>query len=135
MLPMTFDGYVLIGDDTALPAIARRLAELPAGAPACVMVEVEDAASEQTLPSRAQVSWHWLHRKGRAANDASRLLASLQSLPCPSGDLQVWIAAESTVAQALRKHWVGVRGHNPKWIKAAGYWRAGAAGSHEEHND
>lgn len=31
--PTDFDGHLLIGDDTALPAIARRLAELPAQAP------------------------------------------------------------------------------------------------------
>ncbi|RZJ06521.1 MAG: siderophore-interacting protein, partial [Haliea sp.] len=31
ILPTAFDWHLLVGDDTALPAIARRLAELPAG--------------------------------------------------------------------------------------------------------
>jgi NADPH-dependent ferric siderophore reductase len=133
--PMAFDGYVLIGDDTALPAIARRLAELPADAPTVVMVEVEDAACEQNLPSRASVSWRWLHRQGRPAHDPSRLLAALQAQEWPAGDLQVWIAAESGVALALRRHWVLERAHPRQWIKAAGYWRAGAEAAYEEHND
>ena len=41
VIPLAFDGYLLVGDDTALPAIARRLAELPAGAPVVVLAEVD----------------------------------------------------------------------------------------------
>src|SRR5262249_1233179 len=35
--PTAFDWHLLIGDETALPAIARRLAELPTGARAVVL--------------------------------------------------------------------------------------------------
>lgn len=38
------DSHVLIGDETALPAIGRRLEELPAGAHALVIVEVDNTA-------------------------------------------------------------------------------------------
>src|SRR5690606_18646134 len=41
ILPLDFDWYLLIGDETALPAIARRLAELPKGSRVVVLAEVE----------------------------------------------------------------------------------------------
>ena len=56
MIPTTFDWHLLIGDDTGLPAIARRLEELPAGARAVVLAEVDNAADEVTFKSAADVS-------------------------------------------------------------------------------
>ena len=44
IIPTNFDWHLLIGDDTALPAIARRLAELPAGTRAVVLAEVDGPA-------------------------------------------------------------------------------------------
>jgi len=41
IIPTAYDWHLLIGDETALPAIGRRLAELPAGARAVVLAEVE----------------------------------------------------------------------------------------------
>ena len=41
IIPTTYDWHLLIGDETALPAISRRLAELPAGARAVVLAEVD----------------------------------------------------------------------------------------------
>ena len=58
------DWYLLGGDETALPALTRWLARLPATASATVFVEVADAAEEQELPSSAAVDVHWLHRDG-----------------------------------------------------------------------
>ncbi|MFT4189984.1 MAG: siderophore-interacting protein [Comamonas sp.] len=137
VLPLAFDGYVLIGDDTALPAIERRLAELPEGAPVRVIAEVDGPAAQQTFASRAAVVWQWVHRNGQPAQDASRLLAAVASAEAawPAGDVHVWIAGESTVSKALRAHFVGERGQPSAWIKASGYWRAGAAGAHDEHGD
>ncbi|MEO6677959.1 MAG: siderophore-interacting protein, partial [Pseudomonas sp.] len=53
IVPDIFDSYLLIGDETALPAIARRLEGLAANRRARVVVEVENAAERQTLESAA----------------------------------------------------------------------------------
>jgi len=50
-----FDRHLQIGDDTALPAISRRLAELPKGARAVVLAEVDSAADHIELPSEADI--------------------------------------------------------------------------------
>lgn len=130
IVPTDFDGHLLIGDDTALPAIARRLAELPAGAATLVLAEVDGPADELPMDSAADVTMVWVHRQGRP-HGQSALLERLQGLTLPAGDIHAWVACETHTAKALRAHLVGERGVQAAWIKAAGYWRQGAAASHE----
>ena len=134
IVPTAFDGHLLIGDDTALPAIARRLAELPAGAKALVIAEVDGPADELPLPTAADARIVWVHRTGAADAAEPPLLATLRGTPLPEGDFHAWIGCESAVAKALRAHLVEACGANPKWVRASGYWRRGAAGTHDSHD-
>ncbi|MDB5893468.1 MAG: NADPH-dependent ferric siderophore reductase [Rhodoferax sp.] len=135
ILSTAFDWHLLIGDDTALPAIGRRLKELPAGARALVLAEVDGPADVLALPSAAQADVQWVFRKGRAPGDPAPLLAQLRGLVFPGGDFHAWVACESGVAKALRAYLVGERGANPKWTKAAGYWRRGSPATHDSIED
>jgi NADPH-dependent ferric siderophore reductase len=130
-----FDWYVLIGDETALPAIGRRLEELRSGARAFVIATVTGPEEEQALTSRADLDIRWLHRPLSQASDAAPVLKAAAELSLPQGDGYVWIAGETDVAKALRQHFVADRGINKAWVKAAGYWRHGSVGFHESHND
>ena len=51
IIPTTYDWHLLIGDETALPAVSRRLAELPAGTRAVVVVEVDGPDDAIALPT------------------------------------------------------------------------------------
>lgn len=133
VMPTDFDGHLLVGDDTALPAIARRLAELPTGSPALVLVEVDGPQDEQTLQSPADLTVVWVHRRGRG--NGSALLERLATLTLPPGDIYAWVACEYSAARALRSHLVDTRGVQKQWIKAASYWRLGTADSHEKLED
>jgi NADPH-dependent ferric siderophore reductase len=133
IVPTDFDGHLLVGDDTALPAIARRLAELPAGAPTLVLVEVDGPQDERTFDTAAQCTVVWVHRQGRAHGSA--LLERLPALALPAGDIYAWVACEYSAAKALRAHLVDSRGVQKQWIKAASYWRQGSADSHEKIED
>ncbi|ALS62852.1 siderophore-interacting protein [Pandoraea norimbergensis] len=135
VIPMNFDGYVLIGDDTALPAISRRLAELPAGALVFVFAEVDSPADRLRFTSEADVVVEWIYREGTPAGESTALIDALKVATLPAGDLHAWVAAESGVAKTLRQHLVGERGLNPKWVKAAAYWRRGDAAVHENLDD
>ncbi len=136
IVPTAFDWHLLIGDDTALPAISRRLAELPAGARAVVLAEVDGEADQISLSSAANVELHWVHRGGAAPGAAaSPLLETLRALKLPDGDFHAWVGCESSAAKALRAHLVGERGAHPKWIRASGYWRRGAIATHDTHDD
>lgn len=129
-----FDWYLLIADESGLPALARRLEELPSSAQALVVAEVADASEELPLSSAAALKVTWVHRS-QPAGDAAALLNAVSSLRIPPGVGYSWIACESNVARALRQHLVNERGLDKQWVKAAGYWKRGVSATHEKHED
>jgi NADPH-dependent ferric siderophore reductase len=137
IIPTQFDWHLLIGDETALPAIGRRLEELPADTRALVVAEIENPEEEQTLTSAAPFDVIWVHRNAgkSAAGDTTQLLERLRSVTFPQGEYFAWVAGETQVARTLRQYLLTERAANKQWLKAAGYWRRGAAGAHERIDD
>ena len=119
IVPDIFDSYLLIGDETALPAIARRLEELPANRRALVVVEVENAQEEQPLKSAASVEVIWVHRDVPGED----LLGTVEKLNIPSGDLYAWVATESALSRKVRRVLLDTHDLNDEFVKAVGYWR------------
>ena len=122
IVPGMFDSYLLIGDETALPAIARRLEGLAANRRALVIVEVENGAEQQPLESAAQVDVIWVLREGGKDN----LLTTVKQLQVPSGNLYAWVATESKVSRQIRRVLLDQHGLNDQFVKAVGYWRLDA---------
>ncbi len=135
IIPTTYDWHLLIGDETALPAISRRLAELPARTRTVVVVEVDGPDDETALPTAADATVTWVHRNGVAAGDSDVLAKTLANLKLPAGDYYGWVACESLIAKALRRQLIADHGANPKWLRAAGYWRRGAVAVHDVIED
>ena len=133
IVPDDFDWYLLIGDETALPAIGRRVEELRTGAPVATLVVME-AGETQHFQTQAAWTPRWVARDG-SSDDAALLRAALADHALPSGDGFVWIAAEASVARSLRNHIIDDLGHPRQWTKAAGYWKRGQADAHEKIED
>ena len=131
----TFDWHLLIGDDTALPAIARRLEEFPAGTRVVVLAEVDNVADQVPLKTDVNTTITWVYRDGAEAGTTDVLAKALKGMTLPTGDYYAWVACESLTAKALRAQLIAEHGANPKWMRAAGYWRRGAVAVHENHND
>jgi NADPH-dependent ferric siderophore reductase len=127
------DVHVLVGDETALPAIGRRLEELPPQARALVILDAEKEAHGYPLASQAQLEVVRVP-PGDPASRADRIIEVLRK-HYPAGSCFTWVAAESHVARAIRRHLMSERGIDKRWIKAAGYWRRGAVGMHETITD
>lgn len=127
VIPDDFDWYLLIGDETALPAIGRRLQELRTGVPAASFV-IGDA---QPIATNANWTARWIARDG-TADDATLLRNALANYTLPDGKGFVWIAAEAAAARSLRGFIVDERGHPKAWTKAAGYWTLGKADTSEK---
>lgn len=130
-----FDWYMLVGDETALPSISRRLSELRPSALVIAALVVEEPADRIGLSDRAKLDVRWAVRDGSEANDADRLRSLIAGGPLPNGDGYVWIAAEAGVARALRSYIIDECGHPRAWTKAAGYWSRGASGNHTKIED
>ncbi len=124
IVPDIFDSYLLIGDETAIPAIARRLEELPAGRTVLAVIEIADEAEQQTLKSAADVQVKWVVRS------KDNLLDTVHNLTLPSGSLYSFVATESKLSRQLRRVLLDTHKVNEDYLKAAGYWRA--EGSQEE---
>jgi NADPH-dependent ferric siderophore reductase len=133
VVPTTFDWYLLVGDETALPAIGRRIEKLPAGARTVAIIEVEDAAEEQRFNTQAALELVYVHRNGHAAGTADLLLEAVRQQAFPSGTAYAFVAGESSMSTAVRTHLTEQRGFNPQYVRAAGYWLLGMADDKEPH--
>jgi len=125
-----FDWYLLIGDESGLPSIARRLEELPKTAKAVVVVEVANGAEQQELTAPDDTKIYWIHRDAGTA-----LLEGVLSQEFPPGEPYAFVACEGTVAKEIRRHLVEDRKLDKKWVKASGYWRRGAVAVHDHLDD
>jgi NADPH-dependent ferric siderophore reductase len=135
IVPDDFDWYLLAGDETALPAIGRRLEELPEGRRAIVLVEVANAAEQQRFDTRARVETHWLDRRGAEPGNPALLQAAIGKLSLHPGEGYAWVAAEAATAKALRRCLVDQHGLPKDRVKAAAYWKHGAVAVHETYDD
>ena len=119
IVPDMFDSYLLIGDETALPAIARRLEGLPANRRALVIIEVENGKEQQVLESAAQVNVIWVLREG----GKDHLLSTVRQIKVPTGSLYAWVATETKVSRQIRRVLLDEHGLDEQFVKAVGYWR------------
>ena len=124
IIPVDYDWHLLVGDETALPAVARRLEQLPPGARAIVLLQVADLADRRELRSRADVRVTWV-------GDDAGLLAAVRALDLPAGEGYAWCAGEAAAMAALRRVLVEDKGHPRDAIRAAAYWKRGATAHHE----
>lgn len=124
IVPDIFDSYLLVGDETAIPAIARRLEELPTGRKVLAVIEIADEHEQQALDSAADVEVIWVVR-GR-----DDLLGAVRELQVPQGSLYAWVATETKLSRQVRRVLLDEHKLNDEFVKAVGYWRA--EGSSEE---
>ncbi|RYZ95783.1 MAG: siderophore-interacting protein [Proteobacteria bacterium] len=122
VVPYHFDWYLMIGDESSLPSFARRLAELPAGARAVALLEVENVDRKLPLPTLGEVEVHWVFRGSDAPGNPRALSEALGRLSFPKGDYYAWVKHEKSCAMALKQKLIEAHGANDAWIKATGYW-------------
>jgi NADPH-dependent ferric siderophore reductase len=135
ILAQDFDWWLMIGDETALPAIGRWIEDMPAGTSVTSIIAVTGITEQQHFQTQGDHRAIWVHRGTEQTADAAPLLAALRSPSLPAGDGLIWVAAEATVTAALRKHVVEVLQHPLAWLKASGYWVKGRADSKDSFPD
>lgn len=128
VIPHEFDHHILIGDETALPAISRRLEELPKNSSVKVIIEVVNDEAKLKLKENSNTEIVWVNSgisslQELKANTTSPLYNRVKNMPLPSGELFVWVAAEYSVVKSIREYFVNILGINKERIRASSYWR------------
>ncbi len=121
-----FASHLLLGDETALPAIGRTIEALPAGSSVKVVVEVAslDDAQEWPLADGVALECRWIVRgpDDRPGRNTLLLdeLATIDRLPEP---LYVFGAGESSTLRDVRRFLVANWNVNKRFLNLAGYWK------------
>jgi NADPH-dependent ferric siderophore reductase len=124
IVPMDYAWHLLVGDASALPAIHRRLEELPADTQAIAVIQVDEVADRRALTSAARLDLQWV-------TDAQQLVAAVRALDLPPGEGFVWCAGEASVMAELRALLLQEKSHPKEAMKVAAYWKPGASDFHE----
>ncbi|WP_328550631.1 MULTISPECIES: siderophore-interacting protein [unclassified Streptomyces] len=115
------DWHLLVGDESALPAIARSLEALPEGVTAYAFVEVHGPEEEQKVDSDVEVVW--LHRGDRPVGEM--LCEAVRTLQFPEGRPHAFVHGEAHFVKELRQL-LRVELQIPREdLSISGYWRLG----------
>ena len=142
---------LLVGDETALPAIASILETLPEQYAGDALVELPCMADAQPIRSASGVRVTYLSRNDRPRGvptletltallgpadppgahadpepEIDELWETPEAIPTAEG-LYAWVAGEASVVREVRRSLVGPYGVDRRQVAFMGYWRQGRA--------
>ncbi|MQA77983.1 MAG: siderophore-interacting protein [Streptosporangiales bacterium] len=114
--------HLMVGDSSALPALAAIVETLSPQIPTTVYLAVAHASDTTLLAARPHVTVHWLIGP---ADPCSPLPSAVRDAERPGGRTQAWLAAEAGVVRDLRRFVTDDLGVARDDLHAAAYWKAG----------
>jgi NADPH-dependent ferric siderophore reductase len=114
--------HLLVGDESAIPAIACICDALPADELALAIIEIGAADDEIAMPGSAQV--HWVARGDAAPGSPDLLAQALATRELPSADGHGYLMGETRAMVVLRGV-LETRGIAHDAIFVKGYWNVG----------
>lgn len=120
----TADWYLMVGDESALPAIGAILEVLAAEACGVVVVVIDRAENEIELQAPGGVDVRWVHRAS-VADPEMALLDAVRAIEWQPGAVDVVVHGEAAEVRAVRRHLVLDRGVDKDTAAMSPYWRRG----------
>ena len=118
------DWHLLVGDESALPAIVAALTALPEDAVVRVIALVDSPDHEPALPLPRAGQVRFLHRNG--GGDAAALTSAVRSLDWLPGRAHAFVHGEAQeIMHGVRPHLFTERGLTRDQVSISGYWRRG----------
>lgn len=116
------DHLVLIGDESAFPAISAALGAMPAGLPVAVVLEARSPEHRIALPVPAGAVITWIDEDHDAPG--ARLVEAVKDLSWPAGRVQVFAHGERGAMKSLRPLLLE-RGVSRADLSLSAYWALG----------
>ncbi len=129
--PEDYPHYLIGGDETALPALARFLEEAPPHARVTAVITVADVVERIALETSPNATVHWVDRSTAvtAPGHGSALETALRAVPLdPSERTFVFVAGEAGALKPIRAYFRRELGMAPQQVEVKGYWKLGVAG-------
>jgi NADPH-dependent ferric siderophore reductase len=117
------DWHLMVGDESALPAIAASLEAVPSEAYAVVRLVCDGPDHEIALTCRGDLDLQWLHRTGDRARDVALLATAVAELEFPEGRVHAFVHGEAEEIRAVRRHLLSERGLTRRDMSCSPYWR------------
>lgn len=111
--------HLMVGDESALPAIAASMEVVPAGAPLTVVLLCDGPDHEVPLETSADLDLRWLHRDGTG----TELVSAVARLDFRSPDVCAFVHGEADEIRAIRRHLLAERGLQRPQMSCSPYWR------------
>lgn len=126
VVPLTYGWQLYVCDETGLPAVKRRLADLCHGGAnphITLVVRAENAQCVEYLDLDAQTHVEWIITDGQtpAQTDAA-VMNTLKSLALPDADYFVWLTGEGQFVKAMNDYFTQVRHLDPTFVRSVAYW-------------
>ncbi|GEK85568.1 siderophore-interacting protein [Microbacterium aerolatum] len=119
------DWHLLVGDESAIPAISSALEAMPADAAGIALLEVQDESEQLELTAPAGVELRWLHRGEKTAGTTDLLVDAVRALEWQPGRVQVFAHGERGAMKQLRPHLTDERGVDRTQLSLSAYWAYG----------
>ncbi|RVW01543.1 siderophore-interacting protein [Rhodococcus spongiicola] len=125
--------HLLVGDESALPAIAGILRSVDPTLRVRAYVEIpdsDDIAAARDVAASDNVDLQWLVRESAIARPGALALETIMASDfsdLPGGPFYTFVAGESDLATGVRRHLVADRNVPKSDIAFTGYWRHGHA--------
>lgn len=119
------DWHLLVGDESAIPAIAAALEAMPADAVGTALLEVQNESEQLELTAPAGMDVRWLHRGDREAGTTDLLIDAVRALDWRDGRVQVFAHGERGAMKLLRPHLTDQRGLDRTQLSLSAYWAYG----------
>lgn len=118
----TAEHHLLVGDESALPAIGASLEAMAGDACATALLLCDGPAAEIDLPTRAHLDEIWVHRQ-TGEDTTNPLLDVVADLDLPWGRVQAFVHGEAVETREVRRHLLGDPGITRAALSASPYWR------------
>lgn len=112
--------HLLVGDESALPAIGQLLEAIPPDQSIDVHVEISSRDARLRLPAHpgATVAWHDAAAGAPPGDSVVEAVMKLDELADA-----VWVAGEAASVQRLRRYLFDERDRSRRSVTARGYWK------------